>query len=183
VVRHLWGLVSRLNLSLVLIEEQTLDSELESLRVDNWGNWKGPVEVNSLVDLGDSLLFGKNFVHLGRHLGVNCILKLFDKLVTDRSHEQRLEGVCDLGHNVSVDLDADATLGEINISGEHLDSWDNLAVGESLLSKLKLDADRHLRDGHINIALALDKADLVLEAVAVEVSFQVFHRKGDRIVR
>jgi len=87
VIRHLWRLVSGLDLTLVFVEEKSLNSELKSLGVDDRGDRKRPVEVNALVDLGNSLLLGQDLVHFWWHLGVYCILKLLDQLITDCAHE------------------------------------------------------------------------------------------------
>lgn len=87
-VWHHWWLLSWLNLTLVLWEEKTLDSELKRLGSHYWGVWNGPVEIEILIDLSNSLLLSEDLVDSWRELLDHSASKLGSDLVSNGAHEK-----------------------------------------------------------------------------------------------
>jgi len=52
---------------LVFWEEESFDSETESLWVDRWDRFDGPVEIHVVIDLGFTLLVGDELVKSWRN--------------------------------------------------------------------------------------------------------------------
>lgn len=133
----------------LVLEELSIDWEIKNIVLDSRWEHEGPVKVDHILDIQNTLGLSDDRVEGDWDFIVDLVLDVVFDLAEHDGFEEGLECLGGFGNRVSMNFNINLILWQIKHNFSYFEAWDDGAILESLTGETNGNMHLAIEDGHV----------------------------------